>query len=289
MISRNPLIPWGIALMMLGCQKSEPPKTPVARIDDQTLTLEQIKTQLDTTRGISQAQMHEYIQRWLTDEILYREALRRGLDQNREIGRRLGEIRRQLIINALLEREIYSDRTAQISQEEVAAYYANYKNEFVLPGEVALVSFVLFREREPANAFRTKMLQGTPWSDGLRKILSDPQQAPTVLMHVDSLYFTQATLLPPELWRVATATTRSEPSFPVRTENGFYILVTWKFSKRGQVADLPYVEKEIRSRLTIERRRRMLDSLVENLRAKHSVEILVTGGGNEKVSTKKEE
>ncbi len=61
----------------------------------------------------------------------------------------------------------------------------------------------------------------------------------------------------------------------MRTNEGFYVLIVWKLSRAGQVADLPYVETEIRSRLTIERRRRAMEALLETLRSKHAVELMV--------------
>jgi hypothetical protein len=97
-----------------------------------------------------------------------------------------------------------------------------------------------------------------------------------MVARMDSAYYSQRTLLPVELWRVASASTKPEPSFPVHTNEGFYILIVWKLGRQGQVADLAYVEQEIRSRLTIERRRRALDSLIERLRSNHAVEFMVS-------------
>jgi acid stress-induced BolA-like protein IbaG/YrbA len=47
----------------------------------------------------------------------------------------------------------------------------------------------------------------------------------------------------------------------------------WKFIKQGQTADVPLVEREIRGRLTVERRRQMYNQLVQNLRAKHAIQV----------------
>lgn len=267
-----------LVLLMLaaaGCRKAESPQTPVARIDNQTLTLESIRTQLDSTHGISEAQLQEFVRRWINNEILFREAVRRGLDRDARVTNRLEEVHRQLAINALLEEEIYNDQTLASSVEEVQTYYDEHKDEFTLPADLALVSFVLFSDRDAANAFRTAVLRGTPWQDALGETLAKTETSELVVAHVDSMYYAQGTLFPAELWRVAAAATRTEPSFPIRTDDGYYILIAWKMSRQGQTADLPYVEQEIRSRLAMARRQQMLTSLIENLRAQHAVEILV--------------
>jgi len=263
-------------LLYIGCGRRDSSQQPLARIDDRTLTLEDVRARLDSSRGVTAAQVGEYARRWINDEILYREAVRRGLDNTEHARVQLEEIRRQLAINALLQEEIYSDKLQQSTTEEVSQYYSAHSKEFTLSTDVSLVSYVLFRDRDAANAFRTTVLKGTPWRQAIGQVLADPQQFSQIVARIDSSYYSQSTLLPAELWRVAAASEKPEPSFPIRTNEGSYILIVWKFGRQGQIADLAYVEKDIRSRLTIERRRRTFTTLIETLRSKHAVELLLS-------------
>jgi len=260
----------------MGCGNKDSAQSPVARIDDRTLTLEHVKARLDSSRGVTPAQVGEYARRWINEEILYREALRRGMDTRESVRAQLEEVRRQLAINALLQDEIYTEKSVQSTPEDISQYYSVHNKEFTLPTDVALVSFLLFRDRDAANAFRTLVLKGTPWAQAVRQTMADPQQSLLMVTRMDSAYYSQRTLLPVELWRVASASTKPEPSFPVQTNEGSYILIVWKLDRQGQIADLAYVEQEIRSRLTIERRRRALEGLIERLRSNHAVEIMVS-------------
>jgi hypothetical protein len=266
----------GCLLLFVGCARKDSSQQPLARIDERTLTLEDVRARLDSSRGVTAAQVGEYTRRWINDEILYREAIRRGLDNSENVRSQLEEVHRQLAINALLQEEIYSDKLQQSTTEEVAQYHATHNKEFTLSTDVALVSYVLFRDRDAANAFRTTVLKGTGWKQAISQVLADPQQSPQIVARIDSVYYNQNTLLPAELWRVAAASAKSEPSFPIRTNDGSFVLIVWKFGRQGQVADLAYVENDIRNRLTIERRRRALTSLVETLRSKHTVEYLLS-------------
>ncbi len=261
--------------MFIGCGRKDSSQQPLARIDERTLTLEDVRARLDSSRGVTAAQVGEYARRWINDEILYREAVRRGLDNTESARAQLEEVRRQLAINALLQQEIYSDKLGEPSAADVSQYYTARSKEFTLSTDVALVSYVLFRDRDAANAFRTTVLKGTPWRQAIGQVLGDPQQSSQIVARIDSSYYSQNTLLPAELWRVTAASAKPEPSFPIRTNEGSYVLIVWKFSRQGQVADLAYVGNEIRSRLTIERRRRALTALVETLRSKHTVEMLL--------------
>lgn len=271
----NVVLVIGLAFLA-GCGTKDSGQRPVARIDDRTLTLEEVRARMDSTRGVTTAQVGEFARRWINDEILYREAVRRGLDNKESVRAQMEEARRQLVINALLQDEIYTQGSAESTLEEIAQYYAAHNKEFTLPTDVALVSFLLFTDRDAANAFRAVVLKGTPWPQAVRQTMADPKQSSLILASMDSAYYTQTTLLPVELWRVATASTKPEPSFPVHTDEGSYILVVWKLSHQGQIADLAYVEREIRSRLAIDRRRHALDGLIERLRSKHAVELMVS-------------
>jgi hypothetical protein len=256
-----------LLLIAIGCSKNAPDKIPVARLDNQTLVLEEIRAHIDTTREPSQAQIQQYIQRWLTEESLYREAIDRGLDRTDEMNQKVEDVRRQLAINALLEKEVYSQKTSDFSTQDIRQYYDAHLKEFNVMHDMALVSFALFKNRDAATEFRNLVLKGTRWNFAVN------QQAQSIVMRVDSTYQTQATLMPAELWRVASTSASRELSFPIITNNGYYILVVWKFIKQGQTADISLVEQEIRGRLTVERRRQMFNQLVLNLRAKHAIQV----------------
>ena len=260
---------WTVLLVLTtnGCSKNAQEKTPVARIDNQTLALEEIRAHIDTAREPSQAQIQQYIQRWLTEESLYREAIDRGMDRTDEMNKKVDDVRRQLTINALLEKEVYSEQTSNFSAQDIRQYYDAHVKEFNVMHDMALISFALFKTRDGATDFRNGVLKGTPWHVAVN------QQAQSIAARVDSSYQTQATLTPPELWRVASKSVSRELSFPISTNDGYYILVVWKFIKQGQTADVSIVEQEIRGRLTVERRRQMYSQLVQNLRAKHSIQV----------------
>jgi hypothetical protein len=258
-----------------GCGSRDSGKRPVARIDDRTLTLDEVRARLDSTRGVTQAQVGEFARRWVNDEILYREAVRRGLDNKDAVRAQVEEAKRQLAINALLQDEVYTRNSSECTQDEIAAYFAAHTKEFTLSTDVALVSLLLFTDRDAANVFRAAVLKGTPWQQAVQQAIADPNQSSVILARIDSMYYTQSTLLPVELWRVAAASSKQEPSFPVHTDEGSYVLTVWKLSRQGQIADLAYAEPEIRSRLTIERRRQALSGLLERLRSNHAVEMML--------------
>ncbi len=263
-----------IAVVLLaGCGRSDTGGTPVARVGNRTLTVEEIRKSLQTGDEPSAAQMQQYIQRWVADELLYQEAVSRGLDRSTEVENRVTDLRRQLTINALLQRDVYGKQPADITDEQVRAYFDGHQKEFALPEDVALVSYALFRDRDAATSFRNSVLKGSGWSEALG------QSGPAVMARLDSSYRTQASLQPPELWRVASNAKGKDPSFPVSTTNGYFVLAVWKYQRQGQTADVQYVSREIRNRLTVDARQHLYDSILTTLRARHPIDVFLTSAG----------
>jgi hypothetical protein len=86
----------------------------------------------------------------------------------------------------------------------------------------------------------------------------------------------ESTVYPAELWRVAIGMGRLEPSFPVRTGDGYYVVIVWKLDRRGDVADLSYVRDDIQRRLVVAARRDKYRQFLQNLRARHDVQVLIS-------------
>lgn len=246
----------------------------MARVDDQVLTLEEIHARFDSARGPSEAQVHEYIQRWIVNELLFREAVRQGFDRSEDVAVRLQDIRRQLVITAMLESDIYKDEDLSGGRAEINRYFEAHRDEFTLNQDVALLSFAVFSNRETANALRTMVVRRTPWNQARNEIARDAQRGLTLIASADSIFHTQGTLVPNNLWRAVMGTPVGTPSFPIRTDDGFYVLMTWKLGRKGETPDVLYVEPEIRGRLAIERRQQKMEKLLANLRKQHAVEIL---------------
>ncbi|MEX2115399.1 MAG: peptidylprolyl isomerase [Bacteroidota bacterium] len=288
-LHHNHLVTLLVCVLLSACQQPQQPRTPVARIDNLTLTLEEVESRFDSSQGVSQAQVHEYIQRWLTQELLYQEAVRRGLDRTRDLETRLTDIRRQLAINALLEQEVYTVKSQESVEEQLREYFNQNKQEFVLSQDVALISFILFQDRDAAIAFRTRVVRGMSWIAAKAELLADLQLFHGVLASVDSAYHSERTLFPPELWRAVVTSVRQEPSFPLRAPEGHYVIFVWKLTRKGDIADLPYVKKEIQSRLAIAERQQVMERLLENLRSNHVVQILISSVPQDSVTLRSRE
>jgi len=82
------------------------------------------------------------------------------------------------------------------------------------------------------------VLKGAPWNSAI-----NPKKTTSIVMRVDSTYQTQATLMPADLWRVASTSTSHEFSFPISMIKDT-IFCGMEIHQQGQTADILFVEHE---------------------------------------------
>lgn len=262
-----------LTLFSLHCTKQPQVSNIIAKVGDTYLTADMLKMSIDTSMLRSEYQMREYVLHWVTSELLYQEAKRRGLANSPVVNRTLDELQKQLSINQLLENEIYDEQNLRISTDEVSDYYRTHSTDFTLSEEVIHISYAAFRDRGAANTYRSNVLKETSWQNVLHTHSSDSALTVAIVEVADSQYFKQRTLSPPELWKVVTTLSPGEISFPIKTSAGYFVVRLIDVQRPGQVAELPYVVQEIKDRIVIEKRQKILNLFLEQLKKKYNAQI----------------
>ncbi len=262
-----------IVLVLIGCEREEEPGTYIARVNDEYLTREMIEEKIDHPHAINDAMVQEYVNQWLTSEILYQEARRRGLDRDDRVLEPLRDVRRNLAINALLEDEIYDGILPDVTDEQIEAYYEEHLDEFMTDEPLLEVSYILFEQRNDATSFRNSVIQGADWDDTLESILNDEERAEGVFEIGERGYYHESDLYPAEIWRAARQLGMGGVSFPIAAGGGFYIVRHHQTIQSGNPYPLEYISNEIRERLVIERRQDRYEELLLELRRRYPIDV----------------
>lgn len=260
-------------MLLLACSKPVEQGHEVAKVDDQPLTMEMVRGMVDTTRGVSEAQLRSFTNQWIVSELLFQEAKKRGLENSEDIVKKVEDARRQLVIAALLDREVFVGTAASVGTADVQKYYEVHKEEWTLPGTLRRLSFAVFADLDAAKEFRTGAIEGKRWTATLQEM----RTANKLVSNSDSMFYTRADFYPPELWKVAQSLGVDEVSFPVKTSSGYFVLKLLGEYPEKTPAPLAYVEDEIRNRLLMEQRQKRYADFVEQLRQQHAVQINLTG------------
>lgn len=253
-----------------GCVRQSTRDAYVARVGRSYLTQSEV-SQAVGTEGDVAAKTQDFINSWISSELLYQEALQRGLEDEEAVRRRIENSRRRIVIDALLEEVVYNDDTSGVSEREIEEMYREKGDAYQLREDVALVSFARFTDRDAANAFRSRLLRGTSWKDAVAAVRADSAAASELLQVSTREYFSKATLYPEEVWKLARALGRDEVSFVARTSVGYYVVISHGVKRQGEIPDLDYVRDEIRDRILIRKRQERYERLMADLRAKFPI------------------
>jgi peptidyl-prolyl cis-trans isomerase C len=127
-------------------QSAEELRTPLAKIDDVTITLGEFQERINRqspyirARYTSLEQKKEFLDSLIRFEVLAKEAYRRGLQNDPEVVRTM----KQVMIQKLMRDEFDSKVTADsITDAEMKAYYDANLAEYVKPEEVRVSAIIL--------------------------------------------------------------------------------------------------------------------------------------------------
>lgn len=257
-----------------GCTPTEKNGDVVARVNNSVLTMEMVQNAAGPDRTLTGSEIQQYANRWVVNEMLFQEALQRGFDESDHVRQTMEEALKQLSIAELLDKQVYQMADQSIQQNDISSYFQSHIAEFTLRENITRLSIAIFRSIEPANQFRISVLRDLDWSSRVRRMQSDTSSG--LISSTDSVYYSQSSLYPPELWKVAGALGMQEVSFPVRTSVGFVVMRSLGQFKSGSTSPLSYVEDQIRNRLIMEQRQQRYQQYLQDLRSKHTVQMMIT-------------
>ncbi len=246
----------------------------IARVGGTELTLEEAKAAIDSSRDSFESRLHSYTSSWINTQILFQEAQRQGIRKSESFQKMLADAEQQLIVQEYIQQRVYNDSII-ISENEMRAYFDNHSAEFFVREDMLKMNVITFSSRDRATAFTAVISQGSSWKETLENIMLDTSSFSGIVSFVTNKYYSQKTLYPAELWKVAITLSPNEVSFPVKTVLGYYVLQTLSMIKQGKPEEFDFAKDEIRERLLIEKRRQRYTDLVGTLRKQYNVEMLL--------------
>ena len=114
-------------------QKAAPGEVVVAGIGEREITLSEIERELQKlppalqTEFSTPAKKLEFIRQFVGMELMYKSAIRRGVDRQPEIMAQFAELKRQIIIEEILRTEIVSK--IEMSEADLDLFYQAHKSD----------------------------------------------------------------------------------------------------------------------------------------------------------------
>lgn len=128
------------------------------------LTTEQLNEQKKKTLDQYKAPQakQQFLQSWLAQEILYREALEEHLSEKPEIKRLLDELARGVLSRQLMNEQLASK--INITETDLETYYTANKSQFLEPAK-ARISHILVKEEQQARDLINRLKEGEDFAE----------------------------------------------------------------------------------------------------------------------------
>ncbi len=255
-----------------GCQRQTPPEGYVARVGDVYLMQDEINAALDNLppRLDSTEARRQFIDQWVTNELLYQEALRLSLRTREGVQRRLEESERSVLIDALVS-QLFEEEMEAPFPPEIRVYFERHKEQLRLREPFARVRYLFTTEADSARLARRLLQQATSaanadslWAQLVSRFAEDPELSLTL----SGNYFPESRLFMEQpVLREHLAQLRPGQLAPLIETNGHaHLLQLDDQVPAGTIPKLAWIEDQVRRQLTIDARKQMYERQVQRLR-----------------------
>ena len=198
----------------------------------------------------------QFVKRWVDTEVLYQEAIRRGLKTDPLVEARLKELEQEFIADYLVFTELKKRTT--ITEAEIEAYFAAHEREYM---SECRVSQILVNTPEEAAHVR-ELLKTKEFAWVANRFSVDP----VTKRGGDLGYLTKGNMLP-ELEEVVFGMQPGEVSGVIRSDFGWHIFKLVDVREALVAIGLDDVREQITNMLMIEKRKNAYAALLDSLTA----------------------
>lgn len=255
-------------VFVCGCGRPKSETKVLAQIGDVKITVgdfnERISNLPANYQDIINKKRKEFLQELVNDTLLYREAVKKGFDKDKDVIKVVEEARKKILIARLLKDDI--DDTIKVSDEEIKEYYETNKSNFTLP-EVIRVSQILVPTREDADVVIQDLKKGGSFAEIAKARSIDP----TAANGGDIGYFIMGQLIP-EFENACVGLSVDGIAGPIKTKLGYHVI---KLTDRKDpaVKNFDEVKENIKTLLHNKKRRDKFNSLLKDLTKKTKISI----------------
>ena len=255
-----------IAAVLPGCSRET--GVPVARVGQETLTREELESQLspELARHAGREVYLDLARRWIRQKLLAQEARRLDLHRSDEVKKLLEDREDEVLADAL--KSIVLDSIPEADENQLRKYYEEHQQEFLRMEPEVGFRRIRFPDKPTAEAKLEKL---TP-----SNFASEAQLLQADASGNDAQRMWRRSELPPALSDMLFSMTDGEISEPVQIADGWGVFLLVSKAPAGSVRPYQDVVDLIRVRLTESTRRKRLDDLVARLSRQGDIELLAS-------------
>jgi len=258
-----------IAASQWGCGgRPSPDDKILAKVSNKVITLKGLKDRIGRLPSYYKDAVNRNKKKFLDETIVemlfYEDALRKGLDKDKEVVEVLREARKKIMIAKLIKDEV--EDKAKVGEAEIKKFYEEHKDEFKT-SELWRASHILVNTKEEAAEILGSLSKGASFEELAKAKSTDA----TASRGGDVGYFKEGQLVP-DFEKACMKLNVGQTSGIVQTQFGYHII---KLTDKKPPAPESYEKaaRKIEDQLKKKKRSELFDNLVLTLKNKYNVEI----------------
>lgn len=256
-----------IFLLLVFCSGNKQSNPPVAKVANSVLTLEMINDVFDADNSqiIGFDEKRDYAERWVERELLYKEAVKRGLKEDPFIKRELSNLQMELAIDRLLELEI--ERKLEITDDEIKDYYENNSQYFQFLENNYKYERIMVKSLKDSRIVEKELKAKRTFTEISKKVKN------VLFVNINTInIYIKESQIPAELLKTISAM-KVGAWGGNKLKDGYHFLRLTDKRNKGDVMDLNLVKNEIISKIIAQKRKEKYNQLINSLRDNADVEI----------------
>lgn len=258
-----------LTAVVFGCSdKHSTDDKVLARMSNKYLTLGEFKKKIERLpayyRDMVDRNKKRFLDETIVEMMFYEEAIRQGLDNDKEVKDVLREAKKKVLIAKLIQREV--ENKIKIEDGEARKYYEDHKSEYKAP-EMWRASHILVSTEAEAKEIQDELAKGANFEE----LAKEKSMDATAARGGDVGYFRKGQLVP-EFEEAALSLNPGEVGPVIRTQFGYHVLkLTGK--KDSDIEPYEKVKARVYEELKKEKRTELFEKLVLGLKNKYKVEM----------------
>lgn len=259
-------------LVLASCSGRNDPPDFVVRLGDRYLTREELGASLKSLTVLqdSAEASRQIVEQWITDGLLFDEAVRRGLRNEEGVRKLLEENERSVLISALLSR-LYEEEDVPPDEQTLITYYEQNKDRLRLTEPFVRVRYVVTGSTDSADAAVEQLAAledaanpDSAWEAIAERFTVDPEG--TRIMSTSYYPETRIFASVPGLNEAIERLSPGQVLSPFEFEGRFNVVQLVERLPVGAIPEMPLLKEQLRDRLTIENRKQLYARQVQRLR-----------------------
>jgi hypothetical protein len=229
--------------------------------------MEQLADMIDTA-STNNFYRSEIIRNWINNELLYQEAVKKGILQDEKFKKLINKSTKELAASLLLQK-YYQDAKVSYEPKDVEDYYNQNKEEFIRFYDSYFVNIISFNNEDKAIQFRSTVLE-SDWERALNIFKDDSSlvyEKTKVLLYAFEIH-------PIALERIVTSLNPGEVSIVIKDEPGRFTVVNeiQKYNK-GTTPPFEVIKTLVEGRFVEFKKENLIQSYIKDLYSNNDIEV----------------